>query len=428
MSERRGGYVIRPTRRLALVVALVGAVTIVSGGALTLTAALFGTVAGAFAFDAFLLHRARGTVQRDLPSTVPLMVEVPFSVASSTFSPSRVQRMRQPAPPELRLAPDEVANTELAGHLTGVHRGVHRVGAAVVRLNGPLALSSRDFTGVISDDVRVIPDLPKARRMAAARRRGSGLDDGRVRNRLGVGTEFETIRDYAPDDDIRQVNWVASARSGRMMSNQYRVDENRDVMCLIDTGRLMASPIGSLSRLDVALDAMTILCVEAEESQDRVGAMAFSSQVQRQLSPRRYGTAGIVDALFDLEPAEVESDYERAFIAVGRHKRALVVVFTDLVDESASRALLAACPILTRRHALMIVSCRDPDLAAAVAHEPQSVNDVLRIAVALELLAAKDRVRSVLTSTGAVVVEAEASVLGTACVRAYYSLKARAKL
>ncbi|HVB71439.1 MAG TPA: DUF58 domain-containing protein [Acidimicrobiales bacterium] len=312
--------------------------------------------------------------------------------------------------------------------MSGRHRGNYLVGPVVVRACGPLGLTSRDANVVLSGAVRVIPDLPRARRLAATRRRGGGFHEGRVRNRLGVGTDFEAIRDYSPDDDIRQVNWVASARTGRPMSNQYRIDENRDVVCLIDTGRLMASPIGEVDRLDVALNAMTILCVEAEESQDRVGAIAFSHEVHRQLSPRRYGTAAIVDALYDLEASEVESDYERAFIAVGRHKRALVVLFSDLVDESASRSLLAACPVLTRRHALMVVSCRDPDLESAIGTAPTDTYGVLRTSIAIDLLRNKDRVRFQLESMGVVVVEADATSLGSACVRSYLALKARARL
>ena len=360
--------------------------------------------------------------------TVPLMASSPFSVVVKTEGPGDVRRIRQPTPSEIRLDPDEVAGPTLLGTLSGRRRGNYSVGPAVVRECGPLGLTSRDVKVDLSGSVRVIPDLPRARRLAAARRRGGGMNDGRVRNRLGVGTDFEAIRDYSPDDDIRQVNWVASARTGRPMSNQYRIDENRDVVCLIDTGRLMASPVGEVDRLDVALDAMTILCVEAEEAQDRVGAIAFSHEVHRQLSPRRYGTAAIVDALYDIEASEVESDYERAFIAVGRHKRALVVLFSDLVDEAASRALLAACPILTRRHALMVVSCRDPDLENAIATVPRDIHDVLRTSIAIELLRTKDRVRFQLESMGVVVVEASAEHLGSACVRAYMALKARARL
>lgn len=419
---------IRPTRRCAALVFVCGVATIVTGAGAAFAASLLLVLIGACAVDAMLLRRSRSSGERTLSPTVPLMATSAFSVTVSTEGPADVRRLRQPAPSEVRLVPDESDASALAGEMSGRHRGIFSVGPAVARESGPLGLTSRDVTVELSGTVRVIPDLPRARRLAAARRRGGGLNDGRVRNRLGVGTDFEAIRDYSPDDDIRQVNWVASARTGRPMSNQYRIDENRDVVCLIDTGRLMASPVGEVDRLDVALDAMTILCVEAEESQDRVGAIAFSYEVHRQLSPRRYGTAAIVDALYDLETSEVESDYERAFIAVGRHKRALVVLFSDLVDESASRALLAACPILTRRHALMVVSCRDPDLERAITTAPSDTYGVLRTSIAIDLLRTKDRVRFQLESMGVVVVEADAERLGSACVRAYFALKARARL
>jgi uncharacterized protein (DUF58 family) len=420
--------VIRPTRRVAALIFVGGVATIVTGAGAVFTASLLLVLIGACGVDAVLLRRSRSTGVLALSATVPLMATSPFSLEVATEGPADVRRLRQPSPAEVRLTPDESAGSTLTGEMSGRHRGIYAVGPAVARLSGPLGLASRDVSVELAASVRVIPDLPRARRLAAARRRGGGINDGRVRNRLGVGTDFEAIRDYSPDDDIRQVNWVASARTGRPMSNQYRIDENRDVVCLIDMGRLMASPVGEVDRLDVALDAMTILCVEAEESQDRVGALAFSNEVHRQLSPRRYGTAAIVDALYDLATSEVESDYERAFIAVGRHKRALVVLFTDLVDESASRALLAACPILTRRHALMVVSCRDPDLERAIATSPTDTYDVLRTSIVIDLIRTKDRVRYQLESMGVVVVEADAENLGSACVRSYLALKARARL
>jgi uncharacterized protein (DUF58 family) len=425
MGLFRSGSV-RPTKRVAVLVGLVGIATIVFGGGVAFAASMVFVVVGAFAFDAVLAVRARLACERTNAATVPLLAATPLVVTVTTAPTAPVRRLRQPLPPELTIEPDETAGTTLSATLRGRHRGEHALGPAVARVSGPLALASRDVKLGPTATVRVIPDLPNARRLAAARR-GGGLDDGRARNRLGLGTEFEAIREYSPDDDIRQVNWVASSRAGRTLSNQYRIDENRDVVCMVDTGRLMASPVGELTRLDVALDAMTVLCVEAEESQDRVGALAFAGEVQRQLSPRRFGTAAIVDAFYDLEPTEIESDYERAFIAVGRHKRALVVVFTDLVDETVGRSLLSACQVLRRRHAVMVVSCYDDDLAAVVANEPDDLAAVLRTSVALDLVHAKNRVASLLRAMGVVVVEAPASRLGSASVRAYFTLQRRAR-
>jgi uncharacterized protein (DUF58 family) len=391
-------------------------------------ALLVALLAGAVIVDWVVARRMRPVLERTRPPTLALRDPIGYQAETSGLERARTVHLRQPAPPALHVDPPQAASTRLAGTLTGWHRGVHQLPPAVARSTGPLGLASVDHVVGGSETVTVFPDLPRARRLAAARRRGHTTEEGRIRSRLGLGTEFETIRDYAPDDDIRQVNWVATSRVGRPMSNQYRVDENRDVMLAIDAGRLMASPLGDLTRLDVALDAVAVLAVAAEDAGDRVGALAFDAKVSRQLRPGRRNAENVVRALFDLEPTEVESDYERAFFAVGRQKRALVVLFTDIVDEGAARTLLSAVPILVRHHAVLIVSSADPDLTAAMSTPPDDVRQVMRISVAAELLASRARSVAVLRSIGADVVEAAPQSLGPACVRAYLRLKQRARL
>ncbi len=411
----------------AIAFGLIAVVTIAAPVGVVVPCVAVAIVAGAVIADIVVARRSRPVGHRSAVPTLALRVPVPLT-ASVSVPLARSTRVRQPFPPELSVEPDEQSSGVLDATLLGRHRGVHQLPSAVVRATGPLGLGSADHRFAAPDTITVLPDLPKARRMAAARRQGRSSEEGRIRSRLGIGTEFETIRDYSPDDDVRQINWVASSRVGRPMSNQYRVEENRDLMCVVDTGRLMASPAGPVTRLDIALDALTTLAVAAEEAGDRVGAMAFDATVTRQLSPRRRGAETVVRALFDLEASEVESDYDRAFAAVGRHRRALVAVFTDLVDESVSRSLLAACPMLTRRHAVLIATCRDLDLASAVTEPPHDVLDVFRAAVAVDLLASRDRATAMLRSMGATVVEASPEKLGAACVHAYLVLKQRARL
>ncbi len=418
----------RPTRLVAVVLAAIALVSLILPVPVIVSVLAVAILLGCVAVDVVSAHRQKPTLERDGLPTLALRSAVPFRAKVDGVGPARSTRLRQPAPPELRVEPPEVAGTELDGELTGRHRGVHRLPPAAVRLTGPLGLASWDRSVGEADEVTVYPDLPRARRLAAARRRGRPTDEGRIRARLGLGTEFETIRDYSPDDDIRQVNWVATARVGRPMSNQYRVEENRDLILAVDAGRLMVSPIGDLTRLDVALDAVAVLAVAAEEAGDRVGTLAFEAKVSRELAPRRRGAEAVVRALFDLEPTEVESDYERAFYAVGRHKRALVVLFTDLVDEAASRTLISAAPVLCRHHAVLVASCADPDLAAAVSTPPADVRDVMRAAVAVDLLASRRRSVGLLERMGATVIEAPAESLGPACVGAYLRLKSRARL
>ena len=420
---------LRPTRLVALLVALVAIVSAALPLPVLVPFLLLAGIAGCVLVDLLAARRKVPSLDRTRLQTLSLLVPVPFrAVVGGLGGQARAVRVRQPVPPTLRVDPPWAAGADLEGELSGRHRGIHVLPPVTVRAAGPLGLASIDHTVGTGQEVTVFPDLPRARRLAAARRRGRTTDEGRIRARLGLGTEFETIRDYSPDDDIRQVNWIATARVGRPMSNQYRVEENRDLMCVVDTGRLMAAPAGPMSRLDVALNALAVLAVAAEEAGDRVGALAFEAKVTRQLAPRGRGAEAVVRALFDLEPIEVESDYERAFYAVGRQKRALVVVFTDLVDDGAARTLIAAMPVLARRHAVLVASCTDPDLEAVTSRPPVDVVEVMRASVAAELLASRRRVVSLLQALGAVVVEAPPEALGPACVGAYLRLKQRARL
>ena len=237
-----------------------------------------------------------------------------------------------------------------------------------LRSEGPLGLGRWRHEGAGEQEVTVYPDVPAARRLALAVRQGRFRAAGRLtRGPLGLGTEFESIRDYEPDDDIRQVNWRATERMQRPMSNQYRVEQDREVMLLIDAGRLMASPLGDRTRLDVAVDAAVAVALVADVLGDRAGTLAFDREVRRQLAPRRAGGHAVVRALLDLEPRAEEPDYELAFRSVEGAKRSLVLIFCDLLEETAARPLVDAVPVLSRRHAVTVASVRDPDLDSVLA-------------------------------------------------------------
>src|SRR5207237_4866428 len=188
-------------------------------------------------------------------------------------------------------------------------------------VEGRFGLGRMHHRGGADAEVLVYPDMPAAYRLVVAVRQGRFRDPGVLtRGPLGLGTDFESIRDYLPDDDIRQVNWRATARTGRPMSNQYRVEQDRAVICCIDAGRLMAAPVSAgglhqppprhappgsgvpLTRLDAALDAAVAVALVADEIGDQAGTIAFDRAVRRRLSPRRRGGQAVVGAIFDLEP------------------------------------------------------------------------------------------------------------------------------
>jgi uncharacterized protein (DUF58 family) len=190
----------------------------------------------------------------------------------------------------------------------------------------------------------------------------------------------------------------------------------------------MTAPLGDRTRLDAAVDAVVALALVADELGDRCGVLAFDDRVHRVLPARRGGGHDVVKAVFDLEPRPVDSDFEGAFVRAAMGKRALVFVFTDLLDVAAARSLLAAAPLLARGHAPAVATVRDPDLAAAVSREPRGPRDVMEASAAVEILAERDRVAVQLRRAGAQTVEASPSKLGAACVQAYLRAKARVRL
>jgi uncharacterized protein (DUF58 family) len=415
-----------PTRRAAACLAAVGVVSAVLAVPfsvpLVAVAALFGLTLA----DMVAARTPPATSDQSRLPSLARGQPIPFTIRVE-HRRGRAWRLRQPVPPGLVVTPAEVHGPELVGTIVGRHRGTHLLPRPVVRVRGPLGLGACDHVLGADREASVLPDLPGARRQAVARRRARSAEEGRRYDRRGLGTEFESVRDYAPDDDIRQVNWMATARVGRAMSNQFRIEANRDLFCVVDAGRLMAAPVGDATRLDVALDAVAATAVAAEEVGDRVGVVAFADSLLRVLAPRRRGAEVAVRAMFDLEPKEVESDYQRAFEVVGGFKRAIVVVFTDLMDEAAARTLLDALPVLTRHHAMLVATCTDLDLRSAVASEPHRPFDVLRASVAAELLSGRERAMRLMRARGAVVVEDSPDRLGATCVAGYLSLKRRAR-
>ena len=408
-----------PTPRAAVLLAIVGlaALVVPPGLAVALALALAAAVAG----DAWSVRRAP-RVDRSCPPTISRGVCVRLSVRAAVDG--RTVSLRQPPGPFLRVAGGE-GRGSLDGSIVGVRRGRHLLPGVASASLGPLGLARVRHRSGPATEVRVVTDVAGARRLILRlRRTRAGVASGRALGPLGLGTAFESVRDYTTTDDFRQINWRASARLGRPMSNQYRIEQDRELICVIDCGRLMMAPLGDRTLLDVALDAVTAVALAADEFGDRFGAVVFDDRVRLVLPPRHRSGAAAMEAIFDLQARSVDSDFESAFARVSRSHRALVFVFTDLLDEAAARSLMAGVTVLARRHAAMVVSAADPSLARLA-----SDRDRPAVALAaLDVLATRRQAALTLKRSGARVLEAEPDALAARCLDAYLTAKLRARL
>lgn len=364
--------------------------------------------------------------------TVPPIVSrgVPATIRAEA-NPTHGVRIRLPGTPDVAVSPDEGVGS-IDAVLVARRRGRHVLPRPATLSDGPLGLGRWYHRTGPETEVVVYPDMPQARRIALEVRLGRfGESSRRSRGPLGLGTELESIREYLPDDDIRQVNWRATARTGTPMSNTYRIEQEREVIVLIDTGRLMGAPVGDgtdRTRLDVAADAAAAVAAVADTVGDRVGVVAFDRVVRRRTSPRRDGGAVVVHAIHDLEPTDVDSDYELAFRHIAQSKRAFVLILTDLLEETAARPLVEAMPILVRHHAVTVAGVSDPAVVAALATPAGSVADGYVTAAAVDVERSRQAAAGRISGFGATVIDARPGDLPARCVDAYLRAKRRARL
>ncbi|NND84675.1 MAG: DUF58 domain-containing protein [Acidimicrobiia bacterium] len=411
-----------PTPRAAAIAAGLAVATPFIGPSLTIALAV--VLAVLVAVDSSRV-RTPPDVRRTAPDRLSRGIPSPIEVVVRTRRPFRV---RQPQPADITVGPRE-ARGQLRGTITAHRRGRHVLSPPVVRLFGPLGLGAWTHRVGMPDEVLVYPDLLNARRIAHTVRTGRFRDEGhRSRGDLGLGTEFESIRDYQPDDDVRQVNWKATARMGRPMSNQYRLEQDREVLCLVDTGRLMAAEVGGRTRLDAALDAVAAVASVADVLGDRVGLLAFDERIRREVPAGRSNADRVLHAAFDLEPEPVDTDYLLGFRTAASWKRSLVLVFTDLFEEAAAQPLVDAASVLTRHHAVVVASVDDHDIDEVLTTPPGDATGAARVLVAHDVREGRRRASARIEAAGATVVEAPEDDLARRCVAAYLSAKARAKL
>lgn len=334
---------------------------------------------------------------------------------------------------ELRSVVPGFGSVLLTYRTTPRQRGRFSFGDIHVRGRSLLSLSLWQKRIAAAREVDVYPDILSVRRydllLRAQRLEQAGF---RRTRRRGPGTDFESLREYVPDDEYRRIDWKATARRGRPFTREYEQERGRTIMLLIDAGRMMSAQVGELSKLDHAVNAALMLAYVALSRDDSVGLIVFADTVKALVPPRK-GRAylqRIVEELYDVQPTMTEPDYRTAMYHLHdrARKRSLAVLFTDLVDEQASRRLIAYTAAAYPRHLPMVVTISDPDLRRASEAVPETGADVFERAVASHVLADRQRALAALRRSGADVLETPAGELTVALVNRYLELKERLRV
>lgn len=330
---------------------------------------------------------------------------------------------------ELTLVPHGVVRE--AQTLLAAIRGRDTAGRLVLRVQGPWGLAWRQGKRELPWTVTVYPNLRNAALRAlptqAQRRRDAGFRNLR---RLGEGRSFESLRDWTPGDDSRAIDWKATARRGHLMTRQYEDERRQQVMMLIDAGRMLTADIDGRPRLESAIDAALELAHSAVRHDDDIGLLVFADEILHYVPPTRGRRALrlVLEGLATVQGRLVEPHYPAAFafLAAKSRRRALSVLFTDVIDRTASEALVSHAGALRPRHLPLVVTLRDPALERLATTRPATEDAAFERAAAEELLEAREGALADLRSRGILVLDTLPERAAENVVDQYERLKRRA--
>jgi uncharacterized protein (DUF58 family) len=278
--------------------------------------------------------------------------------------------------------------------------------------------------------VRVLPNLASVRRLHAQLNahflRGLGT---RMAPRVGQGREFDRLRDYVTGDDYRQIAWKVSARLGKPIVREFRVERSQDVLLCVDRGHRMAGRVGRLTRADHAVNAAVLTAYVCNRTEDRSGLLSFADGVDRGIAQGRGAAhlAAVTQFATGIKPEFLPSDY-RALAAHLRRRlrsRTLVLLLTVLPEPGEHGDLLAAVRMLMPRHLPFVLVLKDLGLQTAADVLPASRGELCRTLVASELVQGRAHVVRGLRQLGALVIETTAEDSGVAAVNSYLEVKRR---
>jgi len=354
-------------------------------------------------------------------------------VLRDAWQPSAGARpTRQP----LRLPPRE--RRRLRTTLTPVRRGERRAAQVTVRSYGPLRLAARQASIRVPGAVRVLPPFASRKHLPSRLARLRELDGRTSVMVRGQGTEFDSLREFVRGDDVRSIDWRATARrrdpssgGATLVVRTWRPERDRRVVIVVDSGRTSAARIADEPRIDTSFESSLLLGALATRAGDHVDLLVFDrvvrGRVQGASGPQLL--ARMVDVMAPIEPQLIETDWDAvpALVRQVTSRHALVVLLTSIDAPGASRGLLAMLPQLTRRHTVVVASVSDPDVLAAT-RERGDREQVYRAAAAERALLDAARVATAIRQLGAEVVSAAPADLPPALADSYLALKAAGRL
>jgi uncharacterized protein (DUF58 family) len=347
-------------------------------------------------------------------------------------------RVRDAWPPSAGASPRSFAVDIAAGdrvRMTSVlrpdRRGTRDAAGVTLRCIGPLGLAGRQRTRPAPWTVRVLPAFRSRRLLPEKLARLRELDGAVAAVVRGQGSEFDSLRTYVSGDDVRSIDWRATARRTEVVVRTWRPERDRQVLIVLDTGRTSAGRVGGAPRLEASLDAALLLAALSRQAGDRVGLLAHDAVLRASVDMTRGGDVlpSVMRATATLEPVLVETDVRAVISQLLRRlrRRSLIVWFTALEPAAVEEGLLPLLGSVVRRHTVLVAAVTDPRIEAMATSRADAAQ-VYGAAAAEGARSERSRLVATLRRRGVLVVSGTPETFASAVADAYLDLKAAGRL
>ena len=314
--------------------------------------------------------------------------------------------------------------------LRPTERGVYSFGSLNIFASSPIGLLARKYSFDQAQEVPVYPSFLQLQKydLIAFTNRLHEYGLKKIR-RIGHTMEFEQIKDYVLGDDIRNINWKATAKRGQLMVNQFQDEKSQPIYSVIDKGRVMKMPFNGLSLLDYAINATLVISNIALKKQDKAGMFSFSNKIEnRVVAERRSSQMNLIlETLYNLETNFIESDFSRLYVDVKRNlnQRSLLLLYTNFETLDALHRQLPYLLAMAKQHLLVVIFFENTELNEFADREAETVRQIFDQTMAEKFIYEKKLIVNELRKHGIQTILTKPENLTISTINKYLEIKAR---
>lgn len=408
-------------------------------GLLSIASALFFVAIGLVVIDLILLFKQKGiSASRVLPKKLSNGDDNPIEITLQNDYNFIADLLLIDEMPFQYQKRDFEINTQLKKHdqkkitytLRPLERGEYYFGSLNVYANSPIGLVTRRFQFAKDAMVPNYPSFLQLRKYMLLAFSNKLFEYGLKKiRRIGHTMEFEQIKDYVNGDDIRNINWKATAKRNQLMVNQFQDERSQPIYSVIDKGRSMKMPFEGLSLLDYAINATLVISNVALKKQDKAGMFTFSRKVENKVVAERRPSQmnKVLETLYNVNTDFSESDFSRLYIDIKRSltQRGLLLLYTNFETLDALHRQLPYLKAIAKHHLLVVIFFENTELHKLTNVEASNTFDIFQKTIAEKFMYEKKLIVNELQKHGIQSILTAPEHLTINTINKYLEIKAR---